>query len=318
MESSEGRTLRTPTTDTPQPIVFRNTSRKHPGLQAFWHWCDTECSLFRVYSLTTKHSSDCIPPFLPRSRQGQVQVSLRVTNRTHRTIGVYWLTYKGSESLKGRIRPQATWRQQTWIEHPWVFRDEDSGAVLLHYVPERIIPTCDLQPTVDEEDPTIGVHRFTLDTPSTDSPHWVEITDPVLPLPARQHFQSIEQAVDFALLHMHRTNYTGWDVLVKYLTNILYNPAHAKYRQIRVANPTFGPAVWQHTAARGLLLALGFVEQGAHVELGTHRPLTRDQLQMLSTVLLRIRVWKQAALPPQPRGADGYGRAGFGRAGAMS
>jgi hypothetical protein len=327
--SLSGQTLRNRSTVTPSSSqnvpVFRNKSREHPGLEHFWRWCDIECSLFRVYSLggTNDNENDIIPPFIPHSRRGNVKVSLQVINRTGWTILVYWKNYKGTEDFKGRIQPNTQWNQQTWIEHPWVFRDEATGRVLVHYIPERIIPHCTMQPTVDENDTTVGVHRFIIDMArdedNDDSKNYlVEIQDSVLPFPARKHFKSIEQAVDFALLHMHRMNYQGWDVLIKYLTNILFDPGNSKFRCIRIANPKFSTNVWQ-TPAKGLLLAIGFVEHGAYVELGTAKPLLNDQKKMLSTILFSINIWKQKQLPAQPVGADdGFGRAGFGRAGDMN
>lgn len=320
--SPNGRTLREPrATPASERPVFRNQSKEHPGLEGFWHWCDVECSLFRIYSLGRKDGTAVHPPFIPRSRRGQVKISLRVQNRTEHVIHVYWVDYKGREESKGKINPFQHWTQITWIEHPWVFRDAETDQILLYYIPDRIIPTCEQTPTVDEHDSEIGVHRFDLISAPLESPFWVHINDPVLPFPAKDYIQSPEQAVDWALLHMHRMNFSHWEVLSKYLNNILYEPANAKYRQIRLGNPTFHAAVWQ-TPAKGLLLALGFVEHGAYIELGTARRLTKEQVKQLSGIMFSVAVWKKrqdSVLPlGQPSGADGFGRAGFGRTGATS
>jgi len=320
-EEANTHVLRPPTTrdaSAPRP-VFRNQCRDHPGLDAFWYWCDVECSLFRIYSLGRKDGTAVHPPYIPRSRAGQVKVSLRCTNRTPRTINVYWINYKGKDEMKGSIRPGGFWTQHTWIEHPWVFRDSITDDILLYYIPDRIIPTCEQQPTVDVNDPDVGVHRFDFVPAPPESPHWIRIDDPALPFPAKDHFRSPDHATDWVLLHMHRTNYSHWDVLVKYLTNILHEPGNPKYRQIRIENPTFHSAVWQ-TPARGLLFAMGFVEQGIHIELGTTKRLTKEQVKQLSSLMFSISIWrKRHELPyEQPAGADGFGRAGFGRAGTMS
>eukprot|EP00977_Amphora_coffeiformis_P012330 scaffold3043_cov180-Amphora_coffeaeformis.AAC.22 len=320
-EAANTHVLHTPAqrdASSPRP-VFRNQSRDHPGLDAFWYWCDVECSLFRIYSLGRKDGTAVHPPYIPRSRAGQVQVSLRCTNRTRRTIHVYWINYKGADVVKGKIFPGASWTQQTWIEHPWVFRDSITDDTLLYYIPDRIIPTCQQQPTIDANDPEMGVHRFDFISAPPESPYWIQIDDPVLPFPAKDHFRSPDHAADWALLHMHRMNYAHWDVLAKYLTNILHEPGNPKYRQIRIENRTFNSTVWQ-TPARGLLFAIGFVEQGIHIELGTTRRLTKEQVKQLSSLMFSISTWRrQNELPyEQPVGADGYGRAGFGRAGAMS
>lgn len=322
--SNTGRTLRTragPTT-TDRPLIFANQSRDHPGLEAFWQWCDVECSLFRIYSRGRKDGTAVHPPYIPRSRSGQVKVSLQCTNRTGINIQVYWMDYKGKHVPKGKIRPGTTWTQVTWIEHPWIFSNAETDEILLYYIPDRIIPTCAEKPTVDVHDPDVGVHRFELVRAFEESPYWIEIRDPVLPFPAKDHIKSPEQAAEWALLHMHRMKYVHWDILVKYLTNILHEPANAKYRQIRIANPTFFQSVWQ-TPARGLLLAMGFVEQGAFLELGTAKRLTREQVKQLSSLMFSVSIWRKrseaadAALE-QPAGADGFGRAGYGRVDGMN
>ena len=313
-EAANTRVLHNPSPrDASAPrTVFRNQSRDHPGLDAFWYWCDIECSLFRIYSLGRKDGTAVHPPYLPRSRAGQVKVSLRCTNRTRRTIHVYWIDYKGKDVRKGKIVPGGSWTQQTWIEHPWVFRDSITDETLLYYIPDRIIPTCEQQPTVDENDPEVGVHRFDFIAAPPESPYWIHIDDPVLPYPAKDHFRSPDDAADWALLHMHRMNYSHWDVLVKYLTNILHEPGNPKYRQIRIENRTFHSAVWQ-TPAKGLLFAIGFVEQGIHIELGTSKRMTKEQTKQLSSLMFCISIWRKRheLLSEQPAGADGFGRAGF-------
>lgn len=299
-------------------IEFKNKTAAHPGLEKFWYWCDVECSLFRIYSLGRKDGTAVHPPYIPRSRAGHVKVSLRVQNLTHKTIHVYWINYKGKDLLKGTMKPRARWMQQTWIEHPWIFKDAETDEVLLYYIPDRIIPTCADSPTIDDEDSEMGVHRFNLVNAPPDSPFYIHVEDPVLPFPAKDHIRSVEKAVDWTLLHMHRMDYMYWDTLVKYLTNILHQPGKASYRQIRIENRRFNEAIW-NTPARGLMLAIGFVEQGAFVELGTAKRLTAEQSKQLSTLLFSIAIWrKRDQASTQPAGADGYGRAGFGRAGAMS
>jgi hypothetical protein len=120
-------------------------------------------------------------------------------------------------------------------------------------------------------------------------------------------------------------NQPGAQLLTKYLTNIVMHPDKATYRKIRIANQKFFHSIWQ-TAARGLLLAAGFVEQNAYAELGTADPLPGNRVQDVSLVLFRLEQVATAkdnnilstTSNQQPQGADGTGRAGFGRAGEMS
>jgi hypothetical protein len=84
-----------------------------------------------------------------------------------------------------------------------------------------------------------------------------------------------------------------------------------------------------------LLLAVGFVECGAHLELGSsgsasseRTPLRRDRVQDVALLLFEVEqsqsltntnaTANSAGARRQPLGADGFGRAGYGRAGGMN
>jgi len=302
----------------PEVSLFLAADDKYPGLNAFWHWCDTEASLFRIYCLGRTDDQDVVPPYNPSSKRGQVQLKLEVTNSTNRSINVFWVDYKGREERKGEIRPRAAWHQFTWIDHPWIFRDARTNNLLLHYIPYRVIPSCAVQPTVDDlDDPRIGRHRFSIGPPHF-GPYACRIEDPIFPFPAQLHFTAPKHAIEWTLLHCHRMEWKGWDVWIKYLTKIVSDPTKPSYRRIRQGNPIFASEVWL-APAKGLVLAAGFVEHGAFVELGSSAPLTRERVQEISQWLLMTQLWKEYSCGqgslPQPAGADGFGRAGFGRAG---
>jgi hypothetical protein len=339
----------------PSPPVFQATTDDHPGLQAFWNWCNVETSLFRIYTVGRTDHVPVVPPYNPSSRRGQVSVHLRVTNGTDTTIAVYWVNYKGREEHKGNIRPDAVWTQTTWMEHPWVFREAaaigggdgttDEQQVLVHYIPYTILPTLPESPTVDPDDYTVGMHQFTirpLETTAT-YPYSVLIDDPVLPFPAEHYLKTPTACISWTLMHCRRMmeaqllDPSMYTTLVKYLTKIVQHPEICKYRQIRIANPVFH-RLWQ-SPVRGLLLAVGFVECGAHLELGSSAssgssdssPLRRDRVQDVALLLFQVEQSQlltltdnmnantnSAVTRQQPLGADGFGRAGWGRAGGMN
>jgi hypothetical protein len=335
---------------TPSPPVFRATTDDHPGLQAFWDWCNVETSLFRIYTVGRTDHVPVVPPYNPSSRRGQVSVHLRVTNGTDMTITVYWVNYKGREERKGNIRPGAVWTQTTWMEHPWVFREAahisddgttDEQRVLLHYIPYTILPTLPESPTVDPEDPTVGMHQFTirpLYTTTSPNPYSISIDDPTLPFPAEHGFNTPTACISWTLMHCRRMmeaqllDISMYTTLIKYLTKIVQHPEVPKYRQIRIANPVFH-RLWQ-SPVRGLLLAVGFVECGAYLELGSSAssgsgssPLRRDRVQDAALLLFQVEQSQLLTLTgnantavtrQQPLGADGFGRAGWGRAGDMN
>jgi hypothetical protein len=334
----------------PSCPVFRATTDDHPGLRAFWNWCNVETSLFRIYTVSRTDHVPVVPPYNPSSRRGQVSVHLRVTNGTDMTIAVYWVNYKGREERKGNVRPGAVWTQTTWMEHPWVLREAvpigdvgttDEQQVLLHYIPYTILPTLPESPTVDPEDPTVGMHQFTirpLDTTTATNPYIVSIDDPTLPFPAEHYFKTPTACISWTLMHCRRMMEAQlldpgmYTTLIKYLTKIVQHPEVAKYRQIRIANPVFH-RLWQ-TPIRGLLLAVGFVECGAYLELGSSAssgsdssPLRRDRVQDVALLLFQVEQSRLLTLTgntntavtrQQPLGADGFGRAGWGRAGGMN
>lgn len=288
----------------------------HPGLDQFYYWYNIETSLYRIYELGRTDGVPVFPPYYPKSERGNVQVSLVVGNKYYSQINVFWVDYKGREVPKGRIMPGSTWRQQTWIGHPWTFRS-NRGELLLHYVPHRIIPTTLKVPTVDPNDPGTGIHQFVIGRP--ESVWSCSVHDPVLPHRPEQGLSTPIKAAEWTFQHMSRTGYLGGDLLTRYLTNIVFHPDKPKYRQIRTAQSRFYQGVW-NTAARGLLLACGFVEREAYAELGTMEPLSRERVRDVSLLLFSLEQWnkEEQGVQDQPQGADGFGRAGYGRAGQMN
>jgi VHL beta domain/PUB domain len=293
-------------------------------LNAFWHWWDVETSLFRIYTIPRidgrMDDETTIPPYNPSSKRGHVPILLHVTNDLPTTtVTVCWIDFLGKYVQKGTILPLGgTWRQTTWIDHPWVFCDAETNTPLLHYIPYRVIPTLREAPTMEDEEGN-GVHRFHIVPADPTDACLCQVEDPILPYPAARHLTSPRQAAEFALRHCRRMQYTEWAVLLQYLDGILQHPDQPQYRRMRLANPTFGPGVWQ-TPARGVWLALGFVETtDGYAEWRTAgddavTPVLIDEWSLWRHM---IQVCQAAAEDdrwlPQPEGADGYGRAGFGR-----
>lgn len=311
-----------------QPPPFRRISDSHPGLRAFWYWCDVETSLFRIYTVTRKdgvQDESTTPPYNPSSRRGNVAIKLRVTNCLQEIVKVYWINFKGAHVEKGTIPANGgTWRQTTWIDHPWTFctgANIGDEKILLHYIPYRVIPTLTEASTVDNDDEDdsgrTGVHRFRiLPNATSDSIYSCAVDDPILPHPANRYISTPRDAAEFALLHCVRVHYNGWNVLKKCIRMIIQHPENPRFRQVRTSNKVFAEAVW-NTPAKGVLLAAGFEEHGAYVELGSVAPLSPAVIQELSELMISIEHWEKLAEDPeieqQPEGFDGYGRAGFGR-----
>jgi PUB domain/VHL beta domain len=285
---------------------FLRADDSHPGLQAFWHWCDVETSLFRIYTITRRDGvidETTIAPYNPSSRRGTVPINLIVTNDLDEVIKVYWIDYKGKHISKGSISPSGgVWTQMTWIDHPWIFcvTDDASGEerIVLHYIPYRTIPTTESGPNTGQQDDETdhdseeaGVHRFRILTSPVDSLYSCKVDDAIFPHPSSGHLLTPHKAAEFALLHCHRMRYNRWSVLKKYLSMILKQPENTLCRQIRTANPTFAESVWS-TPAKGVLLAAGFVEHDAYAELGSAGTLSQDTLRELSLLLYAVEIWE--------------------------
>ena len=273
-------------------------------------------------------------PFIPKSERGRVGLYLYIHNELYQDLNVFWVDYKGNDVLKGTVKHGGVFSVQTYIGHPWTVRTKDTGKLVCHYIPYRIIQNTEEIPTVDKDEPDVGVHRFTIkrnhrarvdspfdndddnDASDDTSMHICAIDDPVFPL----WFESTVDAAAWSFQQMSRVQYLYAETLQKYLTNIVMHPKETKYRQIRIAQSKFFNMVWS-TPARGLLLAAGFVEEGAYAELGSTGVLPHERVQDLSTLLFYLERWKTAAEKrlgtpeqlQQPDGADGYGRAGYGR-----
>lgn len=204
-----------------------------------------------------------------------------------------------------------------------MFEHAETQEVLLYYIPYRVIPTSRDVNTVSEDG--VGQHKFSLVPPrNSNCPYWIGVRDDVLPFPAVEYFPTSILATAWTLQHMSRLmspEDPSIHILQKYLRNIVENPASTKYRQIRLRSGKFAP-IWQSTL-KGLLLAIGFVEQEAFAELGCNQELPREWVQEVALLSYLVNKWKEEEQQrvegfAQPEGYDGFGRQGFGRAGQMN
>uniref|UniRef100_A0A7S2XMR4 PUB domain-containing protein n=1 Tax=Attheya septentrionalis TaxID=420275 RepID=A0A7S2XMR4_9STRA len=304
----------------------------HPGLDAFWNWCADIGHEYRVFD-------ELVLPVLPRSERGNVSVELKVTNLlSERSIAVYWVNYKGKEVAKGTIRPGGTWHQCTYIGHPWTFRFTHDDTVVCHYVPFRLIPNTRSQCTITDDNaegnergntsPT-GVQSFSFLPPrrreTNSSGKACDIVDRIFPVDPVVSIKSVSQAIQWSLDQIDRDNdVEGARMLLKYLKNILLCPENSKRRKLRVSNVNVS-RIWNIAGGRALLLALGFINAGPFIYLGEEENvMSKDRLDQLRHTIQSLETWQirqeqQIEQVPQPEGAlDGYGRAGYGRAGHMN
>uniref|UniRef100_A0A7S2JN08 PUB domain-containing protein n=1 Tax=Cyanoptyche gloeocystis TaxID=77922 RepID=A0A7S2JN08_9EUKA len=72
------------------------------------------------------------------------------------------------------------------------------------------------------------------------------------------------------------------DILSKYIGNVAQNPSEPKYRQIRKQNAVFQQKILNVPGASAILQAVGFVERGDFLEMGT------PDLELLNLALKRL------------------------------
>lgn len=71
-----------------------------------------------------------------RSDNSIVKSHVRFFNRMHRSIDIYWVDYQGRHVLYGTIAAVEYFDVRTFVTHPWVFRDSETGEKLVT-LPDR-------------------------------------------------------------------------------------------------------------------------------------------------------------------------------------
>lgn len=65
-----------------------------------------------------------------RSRSGGPETFVDFANARSATVVVYWLDYGGRRQRYAVLRPGQTYRQQTYVGHPWVVTDDRARALV--------------------------------------------------------------------------------------------------------------------------------------------------------------------------------------------
>ncbi|XP_064103700.1 von Hippel-Lindau disease tumor suppressor-like isoform X1 [Macrobrachium nipponense] len=68
---------------------------------------------------------------LMRSQNSVVHSYVRFMNRTQRFVDVYWLTYHGKRQKYTTLKPGSAYKINTYVSHPWIFRDAETKAKLV-------------------------------------------------------------------------------------------------------------------------------------------------------------------------------------------
>ncbi|WP_092381022.1 hypothetical protein [Micromonospora phaseoli] len=67
---------------------------------------------------------------------GGTETSIEFVNRRSRSVIIYWLDHRGQRRQYAVLRPDASYRQHTYVGHPWVVTD-GRGRALVCFEPTR-------------------------------------------------------------------------------------------------------------------------------------------------------------------------------------
>ena len=71
-----------------------------------------------------------------RSYDGTSKLTVSFVNNFSGPVEVVWLNYEGQQVSYGIIEPNQVWKQQTMINHPWVFISTSTRSCIGFYNPK--------------------------------------------------------------------------------------------------------------------------------------------------------------------------------------
>lgn len=66
-----------------------------------------------------------------RSIESRIHSYVRFINRTQRSVDVFWLNYAGERQKYTTLNPGDTYKLNTYVTHPFIFRDAETSAKLI-------------------------------------------------------------------------------------------------------------------------------------------------------------------------------------------
>ena len=79
-----------------------------------------------------------------RSRNSDNESLAMFVSSTDRPVDVFWVNYQGRRVKYKTLEPRETYMVSTFETHPWVFRDADTGMLVLGNYEEVYMPIeCD-------------------------------------------------------------------------------------------------------------------------------------------------------------------------------
>jgi hypothetical protein len=64
-----------------------------------------------------------------RSVEGKNSTYVNFVNRGNKTVRTYWINYQGQRIFYSQLEPGESYRQQTYLTHPWVITDSRNNCL---------------------------------------------------------------------------------------------------------------------------------------------------------------------------------------------
>ena len=68
-----------------------------------------------------------------KSINSDVSTEMTFTNKSGKTVKVYWLDFNGERKLYNTLEEKESYLQQTYLTHPWLITDEKDNAWHVYY-----------------------------------------------------------------------------------------------------------------------------------------------------------------------------------------
>jgi hypothetical protein len=67
------------------------------------------------------------------SKEASISTYVNFVNRRDDVIRAYWINYQGERVFYAQLDPDRSYRQQTFVSHPWVITDRNNRCLSIYF-----------------------------------------------------------------------------------------------------------------------------------------------------------------------------------------
>ena len=101
----------------------------------FFPWLAPALFLASALIANPAAAQACAGESAQRSVNGGEATRVRFDNQRGAAVDVYWLDYEGHRRRYATLQPGESWSADTFLTHPWVVTDANTGRCLGIYLP---------------------------------------------------------------------------------------------------------------------------------------------------------------------------------------